>query len=127
VFHLMRAVEWAMRAFCGHLGFTEVVEKYDRGGGNHEYRSIEYATWEKVLGQLRGKIDEHVAKITDRAEKQEAQAFYVNSWQEIWAIKEAWRNHVMHSRVHYSPEDAVAILAHVRRLMVTLSKRVGEV
>jgi hypothetical protein len=127
VFHLMRAVEWGLRALCAHLGFHEVVERYDRSGlGQHEYRPIEYSTWDKILGQLRPRIDERIATIENRLEKQSAQEFYLKALQELMAIKDAWRNHVMHTRVTYEPDDVIAIWSHVKRLMVTLSERVEE-
>ena len=128
VFHLMRVVEWGLRAFCGHLGFTEVIEKYDRTGlGAHEYRPIEYATWDKILGQLHGVADKKIDLISDRGQKQAAQEFYHPVIAEVAAMKDAWRNHVVHCRQRYEYEDAVAILAHVKRLFVTLSRRVSEV
>jgi hypothetical protein len=128
VFHLMRVTELGLRAFCFHLGFSEVIEKYDRTGqGHHEYRPIEYATWDKILGQLQRQIDGKLASIPDRKEKHEAQEFYVAIAQEIWALKEAWRNHVMHSRREYIHEDVFAVMAHVKRLMVLLATRLAEV
>jgi hypothetical protein len=128
VFHLMRVTELGLRAFCVHLGFNEVVEKYDRSGlGQHEYRPIEYAVWEKIIGQLKGVIDKKIESVADRRLKQEAQEFYIPILQEVWALKEAWRNHVMHARSDYICQDAATVLAHVRRLMVKLATRVSEV
>ena len=127
VFHLMRVTELGLRAFCGHLGFDEVVDKYDRTGqSQHEYRPVEYATWEKILGQLQGKVEAKITSFSDRKDKQVAQEFYVPIVQEIWALKEAWRNHVMHVRREYIEEDALAAMAHVKRLMTRLVERVEE-
>lgn len=128
VFHLMRATELVLRAFCFHLGFHEVVDKYDKTGeGQHEYRPIEYSTWEKILGQLQSRINAKLDAIPDRKAKHEAQEFFVVIAQEIWALKEAWRNHVMHARRQYIREDVLAVMAHVKRLMVTASSRLSEV
>jgi hypothetical protein len=49
--------------------------------------------------------------------------FYYPVLQDIRGIREAWRNHVMHTRAEYSPEEAVAIFEHVRRIATTLAKR----
>jgi hypothetical protein len=128
VFHLMRASELAMRAFCGHLGFVEVLQKRDpTGQGNHDYIPLEYATCEKILGQLKGKIEARLDTIPDKRQKHEAQEFYGPIAEELWALKEAWRNHVMHARKQYLREDAVAVMAHVKRLMTKLVERVQEV
>ena len=70
---------------------------------------------------------EKVVAIKNRARKQSAQEFYCPVLQEIRAIKDAWRNHVMHSRRDYEPDEAVAILAHVNRFMTTLAAKVKEV
>ena len=127
VFHLMRVTELGLRGFCGHLGVREVLDKYDRtGAGQHKYRPIEYAVWEKILGQLKDDVAAKINSYSDHQEKQLAQEFYPAILLEIWAIKEAFRNHVMHARRDYIHEDAVAVMAHVRRLMTKLCERVSE-
>ncbi|MGA3116140.1 MAG: hypothetical protein ABSF90_17100 [Syntrophobacteraceae bacterium] len=121
VFHLMRAVEWGLRAFCTHLGFRKVKK-----GKKGQLVPVPYAEWDRILNQL----DEHIQKKVDRYKvgphKQAAQEFYKSSTQEISAIKDAWRNHVMHTRRDYGLEDVYAIMAHVKRLMVRLSAKISE-
>lgn len=60
-------------------------------------------------------------------EKQSLQEFYYPALQDIRAIRDAWRNHIMHTRADISPEDAIAIFGHVKRLLSTLAERIKEV
>lgn len=122
VFHLMRGVEFALRAFCVKLGFTQVKAQH-KASGKHKYVPVEYSTWEKVLDQLQPVVDLKVEAIRSRIKKQEAQEFYYSALQEFRAFKDAWRNHVMHTRRVYSAKDAGAIRDHVERFMVTLASR----
>jgi hypothetical protein len=117
VFHLMRVVEWGLRDFCGRLGFRQVVIDRKR----RKFVPVEYAQWDTILGQLQDKVDTKVASIKNKRKKQQAQEFYYPALQDIRAIKEAWRNHVMHGRSEYTAPDAEAVLSHVKRLMIALS------
>ena len=58
--------------------------------------------------------------------KQSAQEFYYPALQDVRGIKDAWRNHVMHTRREYTALEADAILEHVKRLMATLAPKVKE-
>jgi hypothetical protein len=119
VFHMMRVVEWGLRDFCAQLGFRQVAIDRKRG----KFAPVEYAQWEKIIGQLHEKIDALVDKIKNKRKKQEAQEFYYPALQDIRAIKDAWRNHVMHTRREYTREDADAIGEHVKQLMSALAAR----
>lgn len=116
VFHLMRVVEWGLRAFCYHLGFKSVKRKIKKTG-KVELTSIEYSTWEGILNQLRGKVNDRLGKLRRGSKKQQLQEFYNPVLSEIEAFKDAWRNHVMHTRKTYGSDDVLAIMSHVRRFM----------
>lgn len=77
--------------------------------------------------QLQDRVDAKLNKIKRGPAKQASQEFYYPMLQDIRGIRDAWRNHVMHTRQEYEPKDADAILGHVRRLMNTLAIRVREV
>ena len=124
VFHLMRAVEWALRALGTHLGFRQL--RAQKKSGKRKYVPISHLEWEKVIDQLQLRVDRRVEKMRPGKRKQGIQQFYYPLLQEIRAIRDAWRNHVMHSRSEYSGADALAIMGHVERLMVTLATRVSE-
>jgi hypothetical protein len=124
VFHLMRVVEWGLRAFCEMVGLDELLT--NKRTVPPQYIPVEFGQWEQILNQLPVKIDELIARIPKGPEKQDSQQFYYVCLQEITALKEAWRNHVMHSRAQYGPADSNQVLSHVRRLMERLSSKTGE-
>jgi hypothetical protein len=116
VFHLMHVVEWGLRAFSTDLGLLEVS-----AGKNKTPVPIEYAQWEQILDQLSAKIKGKIATIPKGPDKQHAQEFYYSAKEEIEAFKEAWRNHVSHTRRSYTFEDAIGVLSHVKRFMQKLA------
>lgn len=125
VFHLMRVVEWGLRALAGHLGFTQMVAK-QKANGRQIYAPVEYLEWERILNQLHDRVDERIEAMPRGPEKQAAQQFYYPLLQEIAGIRDAWRNHVMHARRDYLAQDADAVLKHVQRLMAKLATQVRE-
>jgi|SRR5665213_488201 len=124
VFHLMRVVEWGLRTLCSNVGLVRLKK---RKGTKTRYTPIPYSQWEDILNQLPDKVDAKLKKLPRGKSKQEAQEFYLPILQDIRAIRDAWRNHVMHTRAEYSHEDADAILAHVKRTMRMLATGVSEV
>jgi hypothetical protein len=125
VFHLMRAVEWALRAFAVHLGFRTL--KIHKRGRSYKLTPVSFSTWEGILTECESKVDKMITTMRAGKRKQQAQEFYYPVLADIRALKDAWRNHVMHNRAEYSASDADAILDHVKRLMTMLAKRVKEV
>ena len=126
VFHLMRAVEWGLRALCVDLGVRRIVIR-TRNPKKVKYRLIEYSEWETILNQLQGRVDAKLKRVKRGRVKQLYQEFYYPALQDIRGIRDAWRNHTMHTRSEYTAQDADAILEHVKRLMVNLATRVKEV
>jgi hypothetical protein len=126
VFHAMRVVEWGLRALCASLGFRRLRQKFKKSG-SVSYIPIEYSEWENILNQLQDRIDAKTRKIKRGPIKQQHQEFYYPVLQDIRAIRDAWRNHVMHTRQEYEAKDADAILGHVKRLMNTLATRIKQV
>jgi hypothetical protein len=126
IFHLMRAVEWALRALCVDLGFRRLrtINKKTR---KVSYRLLAWQDWETILNQLNVRVGEQIAKAKRGPKKQLFQEFYLPALQDIEGFKDAWRNHVMHARREYSGDDSEAVFVHVRRFMTTLATRVSEV
>ena len=116
VFHLMRVVEWGLRAFAADLGLFGV----STGSKDNKTIPIEWAEWDRILNQLSDKIRSKIESIPKGPKRQQAQEFYFSAKQEVEAFKDAWRNHVMHARRRYSSEDAIAALSHVGRFMKSL-------
>jgi len=124
VFHLMRAVEWALRALASHLGIKK-LQSFKKSS-KVRLTPVSHSEWEQILNALQDAVDAKVSKLKRGAEKQRSQEFYYPALQDIRAIRDAWRNHVMHTRAFYDRNDAAAIFSHVQRLMQALSKRVTE-
>jgi len=130
VFHLMRVVEFGIRALCDDLGFRQMRNKITNkltGTIRFEYQPVSHATWEKILSQIPARVEKRLRRFKPGSKKQELQEFYNEALEEIRSIKDAWRNHVMHTRTSYSAKDVDAIKDHVSRLMIRLATRLGEV
>lgn len=125
VFHLMRVAEWGLRALCADTGLLRIKNKSK--GGTVRYTPISYVDWEQMLSQLHPKIDAKINRLRRGKVKQQSQEFYYPLLQDLRAFRDAWRNHVMHTRAIYTVDDALAILNHVKRFMRSLSTRVKEV
>jgi hypothetical protein len=126
VFHAMRAVEWGLRALATHLGVRR-LKSHRKSGGPPKLTPVAYAQWEIIINSLPKRVERRLKRLRPGPRKQEREQFYNECIEEINAIRQAWRNHIMHSREKVIAEDAVAILAHSRRLMTKLSTRVSEV
>jgi len=116
VFHLMRAAERGMRILA-----------LDRRVKFKNDAPLEMQGWEDIL---KG-IETEVSKIGGWPNrlglaKTQAQEFYNSAMGEFRGFKDAWRNHVMHTRRSYNAEDAKSILGHVCRFMQTLATRLSE-
>jgi hypothetical protein len=125
MFHLMRAVEWALRALCVDLGFRRVRRK-NKKTGKVTYTPLGWSDWETLLNQLKCRVTEVIAGTKRGPKKQLYQEFYYPALQDIEGMKDAWRNHVMHTRREYTPGDAQAVFGYVRRLMTNLASRISE-
>jgi hypothetical protein len=126
VFHLMRVVEWGLRALGVHLGFKRMKSKIKKSG-SVLYTPLAYLEWEQLIDQQQDRVNAKLGRLRKGPKKQELQEFYYPVLQDIRAIRDAWRNHVMHTRAEYVSKDAEAIFVHVKRLMSTLAMRVTEV
>jgi hypothetical protein len=111
VFHLMRVVEWGIRALCNNLKITKIKKGHP----------IEYATWDDLVKELPDVVISKIDNMSRGPKKQKAQEFYHPAIQEISGFKDAYRNHVMHTRKAYTSKDADAISDHVGRFMNLLA------
>lgn len=120
VFHAMRVVEWGLRALCGHLGILRV--RKTRKPGKKKYISIEYSQWERMLEEVQDRVDKRIAKLGPGKRKQDLQEFYYPLMRDLKGFKDAWRNHVMHTRATYDRDQAASVFSHVKQFMNALSK-----
>ena len=121
VFHLMRAVEWGLRELCRRLGLLKI--RKSKKPGRIKYVPMEYAQWEQILTDLQDRVDAKINVLKPGKTKQQAQEFYYPLLHDIKGFKDAWRNHVMHTRRNYTVLDAEAILDHVKRFMCLLASK----
>lgn len=125
VFHLMRVVEWGLRALCKDVGLLK-VKRTNKKTKKSTYVPIPYTDWETMLNQLQDRVDIKIDGMKRGLQKQRRQEFYYPDLQDIRAIRDAWRNHVMHTRAEYTLADTNAILGHVKRLMESLATDKGH-
>jgi hypothetical protein len=104
VMHLMRAIEPALGSLANSVGVDA-----DQN-------------WNTTLNQIESKLREF--RKSDRGADAEKWASEVVL--ELRAVKNAWRNHAMHSRSRYNEGEAVAIFDTVKRLMGNLATRLSE-
>lgn len=116
VFHLMRVFEWALRRFCDELGFKRMRD-FDKKSGKFKYSPTSFAVWDKILGQLAKKVEKRVAGLRPSSKRQKLQEYYNSVLEDIKFAKDAWRNHVMHTRRTYEREEAHEIYMRVKGMM----------
>jgi hypothetical protein len=127
VFHMMRAVEWGVRYLGKELGLQRIKEvvKAKPGGKYKQDRvrltPIQNCVWEKIECQIRKKVDARLAKLRPGPAKDKKQAFYSSVLSEFHGFREAWRNHVMHSRKEVEAGDDLKVMGHVTDFMVLLA------
>jgi hypothetical protein len=119
VFHLMRAVEWGMRALATDLQVLGTPRK-------SALIPIEFSEWDKILDHLYPAVQKKVDALPPGQTKQELQEFYFPLLLDLRGFKDAFRNHVMHTRKTYTQKAADDVLDHVRRFMALLSTRISE-
>jgi hypothetical protein len=116
VFHLMRTAEKGMQVLA-----------WDRRVGNVHNKPLELQQWKDMLDG----VEREVSKITSWPNsrglaKTQAEEFYNGILAEFRGFKDAWRNHVMHSRRDYEFGKAKVVMSHVSRFMSTLAIRLSE-
>ncbi len=115
VFHLMRAVEIALRALA-----NERHVELPKG------RPIEFAEWQELISAVRANVDATFGQWRRSDEKAAAVEFYGDLLGQFSGFKDAFRNHVMHSRASYPQPDAEMIFASVRAFYQRIAARMGE-
>jgi HEPN domain-containing protein len=105
VFHLMRAVELALRLLARRL----------------KIRKVETKEWATLMDDF----DKALAAMRQRkrtAMRDRKLQYYSEARAHFGVFKDAWRNHVMHSRATYDERQAFAIFNSVRSFMDELAR-----
>jgi hypothetical protein len=109
VFHLMRALELALHKWAKELGVTQ-------------FNALELENWKNILDAARVKI-EALDKLPKSSRKDAELQYYGETRANFLAVKDAWRNHVAHSRERYDEARARSIMNHAKDFMALLAKR----
>jgi hypothetical protein len=99
VFHLMRIMETGVQEFGKKLGVNLATEK----------------NWQNILDEVNKKIKTLPAKDPETIELSQVSA-------NLYAVKLAWRNEVMHPKDTYTLEEADNLIRQVRIFMQNLAK-----
>ncbi len=108
VFHLMRALEKGLAALAMTLSVPHELEN-----------------WQNIIEG----IEKNIAgmKALPRGAKKSAdQQFYSEAAKEFTYFKDAWRNHVAHSRATYDFGQAVKVYSHVQDFIAHIATRLHE-
>jgi hypothetical protein len=112
VFHLMRATEVALQKWARSLG---IGGKFQNG--------ITYAKEIDILREAKNAIDaieSRSARTPASGSRKKARVRRERErWERFHAIKDAWRNEVMHARSMYSPNQAAELQQAVRAFLRT--------
>lgn len=108
VFHCMRVAELGLRRVAAALSVPMAA-------------SADYESWGKLIDKIEKAIKaiEQEPRSTDKAQRSQ---FYSGIGMQLRYIKNAWRNHVSHSRTSYDEHEARGVFMHVKDLMEQLAE-----
>ena len=112
VFHLMRVLEKGLHALAKELGIAFPTP-------------IELENWQNIIEKIESEIRK-LNQLPKGQAKSEDLQFYSEAAKEFRYFKDAWRNHVSHSREKYDERQARRILEHVKDFMEHIATRVKE-
>jgi hypothetical protein len=110
VFHLMRVLEIALHKLAKDLGIVFPS-------------SLELENWQNIIEKIESEISAREKQLPKGTAKSEEMQYYSEAAKEFRYFKNAWRNHVSHSRVDYEIHDATKIMEHVRDFMQHLASK----
>lgn len=108
VMHLMRALEPALMAMAKDVGL--IPQRED---------------WAKIIEEIENRLNPNINNpnyIKDRDKRE----FHSPAATQFRHFKDAWRNHAMHAREKYTPEEARVVYIAVKAFMMHLAKRIKE-
>lgn len=107
VFHFMRVLEHGIRSMCTTVEIS--------------IENIQLENWKNILDQVEKKIRD-MEQLARSQEKIEKIKFLSEAAANFRYFKDAWRNHVSHSRATYDSKDAKRVMDHVIDFMQQLAK-----
>lgn len=108
VFHLMRVLEHGLRDLASRTGAIFPI-------------STELEQWKTIIDVIEATIRkfEQQPKSPQKTKQLE---FYGKAASQFWYFKEAWRNHVAHSRATYDEREALHVFNSVHEFMRALAR-----
>jgi hypothetical protein len=107
VFHLMRVLEHGLRPMAKRFDVPFTVD-----------------SWHKVVKGIEDGLTDLRNKPGLSDQERNEITYYSDAAAQFRHFKDAWRNHVSHSREHYDEADAEKVMTHVREFMQHLAKPV---
>jgi hypothetical protein len=110
VFHLMRALEIAIRAVARSLGIPDPVKDAERN-------------WGRILEKIKKELERRQSAAAWRSGDKE---FFAEAYASLDAVRVAWRNPTMHVENKYTEDEAEHIFVTVRGFTKKLASRMDE-
>lgn len=115
VFHMMRVAEIGLRALARERR-VELPKK----------KPITHAQWGEIVKEIDKEAEHIVQKAPAGDGKDAAMAFYSGAAGHIRALKDKYRNRVMHARERFNEYEAADAMFHTRSFMNSISERLNE-
>lgn len=112
VFHLMRAMEFGLRALARRLKVRLP-------------KPIELEEWARIIVAIEKEILK-IEQMPKTRKRERDLEFYHGAASQFRHFKNAWRNHVMHTRSFYDEEEAGIVMRHVGEFMRHIATRLKE-
>jgi len=108
VFHSMRALEPGLGALAKPFNVSSAHEN-----------------WQNVINDIEAKI-RSLGNQPKSPQKIDDEKFFGNAISHLYFVKNAWRNHVAHTRESYSDDEALKVLRHSAEFIESLSAKLAE-
>lgn len=108
VFHSMRAMEPGLNSLADRFGV-----------------SYEHDNWQNIIQDIEAKVRD-LGKLPKSPQKVEDEKFFGAAASQLYFVKNAWRNHVAHTRDSYSDKEAIMIMQHCVQFIESLCPRLRE-
>ena len=113
VFHLMRAVELGTRVLVKRLGILKSLP-----------HPVELCDWGMISRELQKAVANLPKRTSVRAS--EMSAFYSQALAQFLTLKDAWRNHVAHTRASYDEYQAKSVMITTQHFLEHLALKLRE-
>ena len=87
---------------------------------------LEFENWNTIIEKIESEIRK-LNNLPKGQQKSDELQFYSEAAKEFRYFKDAWRNHVSHSREKYDERQAKRIIEHVRDFMQHIAIRLKEI